>query len=119
MDIVIHITRYTGVLLLIFGCFFELVGAIGVLKVKDFFIRAHVATLSIVGGTIAPLIGLALISLTFDELGWSRVYLTTLCVATAILLLITSPTGSHALMRAAYISKTRKKFDEEHKDVER
>lgn len=111
----VYVVRYLGLTFVLSGCFFEIIAAIGVLKTRDFFVRAHIATVSVIGGTIAPLIGIALISLTLGELGLGRLYLATLCIATSIFLLITAPTGSHVLMRAAYISKTKRKFDENRK----
>lgn len=107
-----YLARYLGLTLVLAGCFFEFIAAVGVLKVKDFFVRAHVVTLSVIGGTIAPLIGIALISLTLGDLGLGRFYLAALCIVTSMLLLVTAPTGSHALMRAAYISKTKKELNE-------
>lgn len=113
VDILIYIVRGLGLLFLVLGCFFEFIGALGVIKAKEFFVRAHMTTVSTVGGTVVPLIGVALISLTFVELEIGRIYLASLCIISAIFLIITTPTGSHALMRAAYISKTGEKFEEE------
>lgn len=115
--IIIYATRYLGLVFTLVGCFFEFIAVIGVLRAKDFFIRAHIATVSVIGGTIVPLIGVALITLTIGELGLGRLYLVTLCVATSIFLLVTAPTGSHVLMRAAYIFMSKRRFNEEHNSV--
>lgn len=96
-----------GAILLIIGGFFELVGAIGILRFPNFFSRIHATTASAIGGTVAPLIGLALIALAQVEMGWTRLYLAFLCIASAVLILFVAPAGSHALIRAAYVSKAR------------
>lgn len=120
MELYLGILEWIGASLLLLGSFFELVGAVGVLRFPDFFSRIHAATASAIGGTIIPLIGLALILITRFELGWSRVYLAFLCIVSAILILVIAPAGSHALMRAAYISRVRRRgiYDEVAEEIE-
>lgn len=104
-DILTLILEFTGAVLLLLGCVFELVGAVGVLRLPNFFTRVHATTSSAMGGTVVPLIGLSLISLAQTELGWSRIYVASLCLTTAILILIIAPAGAHAITRAAWISE--------------
>ncbi|MEM4789671.1 MAG: monovalent cation/H(+) antiporter subunit G [Ignisphaera sp.] len=111
MEILVEVARYCGVSFLVLGCLFEIVGAIGIIRMPDFFTRAHAVTVASVGGAVLPLIGVAMISLSYTELGLGRIYLTCLCIVTALLLLIVVPTGSHALVRAAL--RTKMKIAEE------
>ncbi|MEM1526654.1 MAG: monovalent cation/H(+) antiporter subunit G [Ignisphaera sp.] len=107
MEVLTEIAKYCGATFLILGGFFEIIGAIGFIRMPDFFTRAHAVTVASVGGAVLPLIGIALISLSHTELGLGRVYLASLCLITALLLLIVVSTGSHALVRAALRTKTR------------
>ncbi|MEM0487065.1 MAG: monovalent cation/H(+) antiporter subunit G [Sulfolobales archaeon] len=105
MEILAEAARYCGISFLVIGCFFEIVGAIGVLRLPHFLTRAHAVTVASVGGAVLPLIGVALMSLSYTELGLGRIYLACLCIVTALLILIVVPTGSHALVRAALRTK--------------
>lgn len=96
------IFKVIGYILLFTGCFFEFIGAVGVLRFPNFFSRIHAATVSAVGGTVVPLIGLFLIVLTHSEMGWTRYYLAFLCIISAILILLVAPTGSQILLKTAY-----------------
>ena len=73
-----------------FGCFFLLAGAVGVLRLPDFFARAHAAGLI---DTIAALFILAALLLQF---GWHFKL-----AAMAALLLFINPATTHALCRSA------------------
>ena len=121
MEPYLDLLEWIGASLLLLGGFFELIGAVGVLRFPDFFSRIHAATASAIGGTIVPLIGLALILTTRFEMGWSRMYLAFLCIVSAILILVIAPAGSHALIRAAYISRARRTgvYDEVTEEIER
>lgn len=101
----LEILKYVGGVLLLLGGFFEIIGAIGILRMPNFFTRMHAATVSAIGGTVIPLLGILIISLAKVEVGWSRVYLALLCIASSILILIIAPAGAHALIRAAHVSK--------------
>lgn len=105
--------EFIGSILLLLGCFFEFIGAVGVLRLPNFFTRAHATTSSAMGGTVVPLIGLSLISLAQTELGWGRIYVASLCLITAILILIIAPAGTHAITRAAWISEINKRKNSE------
>ncbi len=75
------------------GAFFCVVGGVGLLRLPDFFSRTHAASLTDTLGA-----GLILIGLMFQG-GWS---LTTVKLGMILFfLLLTSPTASHALAKAA------------------
>lgn len=97
------VLEYLGLFLLGVGCFFELSGAIGVLRFPDFYTRAHATTMTIIGGTVIPLIGVALISIAWSGLEGS--HLAMICVISSVIIMITAPTGTHMIMRAALLGK--------------
>lgn len=75
------------------GVFFCFVGGVGLLRFPDFFSRTHGASLTDTLGA-----GLVLVGLMFQG-GWSQ---TTVKLAMILFfLLLTSPTASHALAKAA------------------
>ena len=76
------------------GVFFTLVAAVGLVRMPDVYTRAHATSKADTLGTILTLVGVAL---TF-EAGVPRVKL----VLLAVFLLITNPTATHAITRAAY-----------------
>jgi multicomponent Na+:H+ antiporter subunit G len=79
---------------LVAGGFFSVVGAIGIVRLPDFFARMH-------GGGITDTMGagLILVGLMFQA-GLSLALLKVLMILA--FLLITSPTGCHALAQAAW-----------------
>jgi len=93
-----------GLALLVVGAFLELVGAVGVLRLHGFFNRVHAVTVSAIGGSVLPLLGISMLSLVFENLGVRRFYLAGMCLAAALLILVLAPAGAHALARAAYRS---------------
>ena len=76
-----------------------LIGAIGFFRFPDFYTRVHAATMVTVGGACLALIALALHTHTTAGLG--APYTIKILMITAFIL-ITSPTGSHALADAAH-----------------
>jgi multicomponent Na+:H+ antiporter subunit G len=79
--------------LLLAGGAFCLVGAVGVLRMPDFYTRVHAASVTDVVGSFAILLGLSLQS------GLSLV--TVKLAFIALLIFFTSPAATHALVKAA------------------
>jgi multicomponent Na+:H+ antiporter subunit G len=75
------------------GAFFLLVSAVGIIRLPDFFSRAHAVGKSETLGSFLILLGLALHHGFVLESG--KLFLVTLFIA------ITNPTGIHTLTRAA------------------
>lgn len=71
-----------------------LLGAIGFFRFKGFYLRVHAATMVTVGGVCFSLLYLALSQF------WSIYTLKISLII--ILIMITAPTSSHAIARAAY-----------------
>jgi multicomponent Na+:H+ antiporter subunit G len=80
-------------LLLLAGGAFCLVGALGTLRMPDFYTRVHAASVTDVVGSLAILAGLAL------QAGASLV--TVKLAVIALLIFFTSPAATHALVKAA------------------
>ncbi len=78
------------------GAFFAIVGGIGLLRMPDVFTRMHAASVTETLGAGLMLIGLILQS------GFTLV--TAKLVIMGLLILLASPTSSHALARAALMS---------------
>lgn len=90
MSLVIDIFSWV---LLVVGGFFCCVGALGLLRMPDFYTRMHAASVIDTLGAGLILIGLAL------QAGWTLVTVKLLMVG--LLIFFASPTATHALARAA------------------
>ena len=80
-------------ILLAGGALFSVIGGIGMLRMPDFYTRMHAASVTDTAGMILMLAGLML------QAGLTLV--TAKLVFVMLFLLITSPTATHALARAA------------------
>ena len=80
-------------ILLASGAIFILIGGIGLIKLPDFFSRAHAGSIIESLGAIQILIGLMLIS------GFTNISLKLFLIL--VFLLITGPTAVHAMVNAA------------------
>ncbi len=99
------IAYYLGVIMLVGGGVLDLFAAIGLNRLKNFYLRLHAATIGAIGGGFYPLLGLGLIALTQDQLGVNRYYIAGIAFTTAIFLVLTAPVGSHALAQGAHRSR--------------
>ena len=87
-----------GTSLMALGLAFEVVGCLGLVRLPDFYSRMQAATKCVALGTMLIIVGGVLTVGTFSAIAKGSLCLT--------FLLLTSPTGSHALARAAYRSGT-------------
>ena len=81
-------------ILLMAGCFFCIVGGIGLLRLPDFYTRTHAAGMTDTLGAALILLGL-----TLQATSWMVVVK---LLIVQLFLFITSPTAGHALIRAAF-----------------
>ncbi|MEA2078344.1 MAG: monovalent cation/H(+) antiporter subunit G [Pseudomonadota bacterium] len=88
---------------LLAGAFFAISGGVGILRFPDFFTRIHAT-----GVTDTICAGLILVGLMFQA-GWSVALLKLFLILT--LLLLTSPTATHAIARAALHGKLKPVLD--------
>lgn len=79
---------------MVIGLFFVLAGTLGVLRLPDFFTRLHAAGMTDTLGAELILLGL-IIQEGFTQLSLKFVFV-------SIILLLTSPTATHAVANAAY-----------------
>ncbi len=98
-----QISMVIGGALIFLGGLFDLIAAIGVNKFPDLYTRLHAVTIGAIGGAVYPIIGSILLILGMPslpvEVKLSYVLPMSLIAA---LIIITAPTGSHAIARAAY-----------------
>jgi multicomponent Na+:H+ antiporter subunit G len=87
---------------LVAGGVFLLIGALGLLRMPDFYTRLHPAGLTDTLGA-----GLILLGLCFQA-GWTLVLAKLVLIF--LLLMLTSPTASHATARAAMAAALRPKL---------
>lgn len=85
---------WASIALVVVGLFFSVVAAIGLIRLPDLYTRAHATSKADTLGTVLTLAGLAL---TFGT-NVPRAKL----VLLAFFLLITNPTATHAITRAAH-----------------
>lgn len=94
-----------GGAIIFIGGLFDLVAALGVNKFPDFYTRLHAVTIGAIGGAVYPIIGSAILVFGVPGLSLSaRLSFALPMLVIASLILITAPTGSHAVARAAYRS---------------
>lgn len=83
--------------LLTLGCFFAISGGIGVLRMPDFYTRMHPAGKSDTAAQTLIFVGLIV------HAGFSLVSVKLLLIM--LFLFLTAPTATHAVAKAAYLSK--------------
>ena len=91
-------TSAIGASLIALGLVFEVVGCLGLVRLPDFYCRMQAATKCVALGTMLIIAGAVLMAGTLSAMAKGGLCMT--------FLLLTSPTGSHALARAAYRSGT-------------
>lgn len=85
------------ILLYLLGAFFNLAAVVGIIRLPDLYCRLHSSSKSTTLGSLLILLGLALQEF---QIGQTPVGIKMLLIA--VLVLIVTPIGSHALARAAY-----------------
>ncbi|MBN1125461.1 MAG: Na+/H+ antiporter subunit G [Sedimentisphaerales bacterium] len=85
-----------GYILITIGILFDIFGCIGLVRFPDVYNRLQASTKCVTLGTILLLMGVALAS--NDGATASK------ALVCAVFILITSPTGAHAIARGAYAS---------------
>jgi multicomponent Na+:H+ antiporter subunit G len=85
-----------GYILIFVGLFFDICGCIGLVRFPDVYNRLQASTKCVTLGTIFLLAGIALISGVGP--------LTGKAIICGVFILLTSPTGAHAIAKGAYAS---------------
>ena len=113
-DLINFISIIIGGLLVFIGGLYDLIAAIGVNKFPDFYTRLHAVTIGAIGGAVYPIIGAAVMILGDSSLPLSiRLSYVLPMILIAVLIIITAPTGSHAVARAAFRSGLKPLAEEE------
>ena len=79
------IVVYVGEILVGIGVLCDLIGAIGMLRFPNFYLRLHAATVGTIGGAFIPLIGVALMAIGSTYLGMYRWFVAGGAIVTAFL----------------------------------
>ena len=88
-----------GYILIFVGLFFDICGCIGLVRFPDVYNRLQASTKCVTLGTIFLLAGIALISGVGPIVGKA--------IICGVFILLTSPTGAHAIAKGAYASGVR------------
>jgi len=95
-------------ILVAFGLIFNFLGSIGLLRFPDVYTRLHTATKATTFGSIFISVAVVLYGFTRwyqgGETHWGEAHLAFMALVALAALLITNPTGAHAIARAAYRS---------------
>jgi multicomponent Na+:H+ antiporter subunit G len=94
------VLQIIGVLLGVLGLLFFLGAAVGLVRFPDFYTRLHAAGKGDTLSTMLMLTGFALV--TMEDFSLSSWLLLIKIMAVVFFIYLTSPTSSHALMRAAF-----------------
>lgn len=86
-----------GLILIFAGSIISVIGAFGLIRFPDIYSRSHAQTVVNIGGTCLILIGV------FFQAPFLSLY-SVKSILLIIFIFLTSPVGTHAIARAAYIS---------------
>jgi len=105
MSFISILAYIVGGALVFLGGVFDIIAAIGVNKFPDLYTRLHAVTIGAIGGAVYPIIGSMIIVCGADWLSLHAKLSYILPMAlVAALIIITAPTGSHAVARAGFRS---------------
>ena len=102
LEIIEFILAGIGFTFITIGAICDLVAAIGINRFPNFFVRLHAATIGIIGGAVIPLIGVSIVSLVSEQLGFYRFAVSGIALITALVIMIVAPTGTHILAYATH-----------------
>ncbi len=91
---------YIGAVLITIGGICDLLGAIGLLKFPNFYVRLHAATVGTIGGAVVPLFGVAFLALGMEIP--HKYAIAGASFVTGIIVLLAAPAGATALAYAAH-----------------
>ena len=94
--------QIVGASILLIGTFVCLFGAIGLLRLPNFFARTHGASITDTLGATLCLVGMVVFTFGMDESLKFNLLVIVKLVSIGVFLLVTSPIAGHALTRAAY-----------------
>ncbi|OYT28486.1 cation:proton antiporter [Thermoplasmatales archaeon ex4572_165] len=99
------IINYIVYLFLVIGVFFTLLGGVGILRFPDVYTRLHAGTKCTTFGSIFLILSIVILGLKTWHLGdTDGSVLAIHSIIALIAILLTNPTGAHAIARAAHRS---------------
>ena len=90
-----------GAIIAFMGTLVCLVGAIGLIRLPDFFARTHAGGVTDTMGAGLTILGMVLLAIAFDGPLEYRALVIIKLISIAVLMLVTSPIAGHAVARAA------------------
>ncbi len=94
--------QIVGASILLIGTFVCMFGAIGLLRLPNFFARTHGASITDTLGATLCLVGMLVFTFGMDESLKVNLLVVVKLISIGVFLLVTSPIAGHALTRAAY-----------------
>lgn len=98
-----NVLFYIGAILITIGGICDLLGAIGLLKFPNFYVRLHAATVGTIGGAVIPLFGVTILALGMDIP--HKYAIAGASFITGIIVLLVAPAGATALAHAAHTAR--------------
>ena len=96
-----NVFEIIGSVFLLSGTGICIVGGIGLLRMPDFYTRAHAASVPDTLGAGLALIGMMFLTMGLDQPLDARVLILFKLISISVLLLVTSPIAGHAVAKAA------------------
>lgn len=88
-----------GYALVLLGALLSIIGSVGIIRFPSYFVRIHAATVAVIGGSVLPLVGIAILS--YGLHGSDGIITSLGALGTAVFIFLTAPVSSHAIARAA------------------
>jgi|GEM_PF-861520 len=113
LDIVMHLLLALSITLVMGGTIFAIIGAVGLVRFTDVYLRIHAGSKCLTIGTVGSMTGLFLYDMfvNYQLYGIPSIGLDGIKALTiAVFLLITAPTAAHAMAKAAYHQKDKAKL---------
>ena len=105
------ILEIIGALFLLFGTVICIIGGIGLLRMPDFYTRAHAASVPDTLGAGCMIVGMICFTFALDGSLDYRLLIVVKLLSIAIFILVTSPIAGHAVTRAAFERGIGRHFD--------
>lgn len=113
LDIIMYAVFGLSIILIIGGMVFAIIGAVGLIRLTDVYLRIHAGSKCLTIGTVGSMVGLFFYDLfaNYQLYGMPSIGLDGIKALTiAAFLLITAPTAAHAMAKAAYHQKDHAKL---------
>ena len=91
-----------GSVILLLGTFICMFGAIGLLRLPNFFARTHGASITDTLGALLCILGMVVFTFGMDDSIQFNLLVVVKLISIGVFLLVTSPISGHALTRSAY-----------------